>query len=164
MKKLTYLLLALFAMTAFVACNDDESYADQKKAERSAINKYIADSAVNVISETQFALQGNTTDVSKNEFVLFQSSGIYMQIVRKGCGEPIPNGKTVTVLCRFTEYNLKTDTIQLSNISARVSDVGKLYGVSLQIILGEATEQRNGLTVGERHAKTLAHNLHVDTR
>ena len=53
MKKLTYLLLALFAMTAFVACNDDESYADQKKAERSAINKYIADSAVNVISETQ---------------------------------------------------------------------------------------------------------------
>ena len=39
-----------------------------------------------------------------------------MQIVRKGCGEPIPNGKTVTVLCRFTEYNLKTDTIQLSNI------------------------------------------------
>ena len=116
MKKLTYLLLALFAMTAFVACNDDESYADQKKAERSAINKYIADSAVNVISETQFALQGNTTDVSKNEFVLFQSSGIYMQIVRKGCGEPIANGKTVTVLCRFTEYNLKTDTIQLSNI------------------------------------------------
>lgn len=116
MKKLTYLLLALFAMTAFVACNDDESYADQKKAERSAINKYIADSAVNVILETQFALQGNTTDVSKNEFVLFQSSGIYMQIVRKGCGEPIPNGKTVTVLCRFTEYNLKTDTIQLSNI------------------------------------------------
>ena len=115
MKKLTYLLLALFAMTAFVACNDDESYADQKKAERSAINKYIADSAVNVISETQFALQGNTTDVSKNEFVLFQSSGIYMQIVRKGCGKKIKSGETATVLVRFTERDLLTDTITLSN-------------------------------------------------
>ncbi len=117
MKKITYFLLALFAISAVVACSDEESYADQKKEERSAINRYIADSAVNVISETQFALQGNTTDVSKNEFVLFQSSGIYMQIVRKGCGTPIADGNTVTVLCRFTERNLKTDSVQLSNIS-----------------------------------------------
>ncbi len=115
MKKITYFLLAIVALTAVVACSDEESYADQKKEERSAINRYIADSAVNVISETQFALQGNTTDVSKNEFVLFQSSGIYMQIVRKGCGSPIADGSTVTVLCRFTERNLKTDSIQLSN-------------------------------------------------
>lgn len=117
MKKITYFLLALFAISAVVACSDEESYADQKKEERSAINRYIADSAVNVISETQFALQGNTTDVSKNEFVLFQSSGIYMQIVRKGCCTPIADGNTVTVLCRFTERNLKTDSVQLSNIS-----------------------------------------------
>ncbi len=115
MKKLTYLLLALVGITMIVACNDEESYADQKKEERSAIARYIADSAVSVISEEQFAAQGNTTDVSKNEFVLFSSSGIYMQIVRKGCGTPIANGKTVTVLCRFTERNLKTDSIQLTN-------------------------------------------------
>ncbi len=115
MKKLTYLLFALVGFSLFVACNDEESYADQKKEERSAIARYLADSAVHVISESQFASQGYTTDVSKNEFVLFQSSGIYMQIVRKGCGSPIPDGKTVTVLCRFTERNLKTDSVQLSN-------------------------------------------------
>ncbi len=115
MKKLTYLLLAAVGLTMFVACNDEESYADQKKEERSAIARYIADSAVAVISETQFAAQGYTTDVKKNQFVLFKSSGIYMQIVRKGCGAPIANGKTVTVLCRFTERNLKTDSVQLSN-------------------------------------------------
>lgn len=115
MKKLAYLLLALVVLTVFAACNDEESYADQKKEERSAIARYIADSSVTVINEATFAAQGYTTDVSKNEFVLFASSGIYMQIVRKGCGSPIANGKTVTVLCRFTERNLKTDSVQLSN-------------------------------------------------
>ena len=115
MKKLAYLLLALVGLTVFAACNDEESYADQKKEERSAIARYIADSSVTVINEATFAAQGYTTDVSKNEFVLFASSGIYMQIVRKGCGSPIANGKTVTVLCRFTERNLKTDSVQLSN-------------------------------------------------
>ncbi len=116
MKKLTYLLLAIVGFSMLAACNDEVSYADQKKAEHSAINKYIADSAVSVISEEQFALQGQTTDVSKNEFVLFRSEGVYMQIVRKGCGTPIADGETVTVLCRFTERNLKTDSVQLTNM------------------------------------------------
>lgn len=117
MRKLVYLAVLLMGMIVTVACNDTETYAEQKEKEVSAINKYIADSAVNVISETVFAAQGNTTDVSKNQFVLFESSGVYMQIVRKGCGEKIKNGETVTVLCRFTESNLLlgADSIQLSN-------------------------------------------------
>ena len=44
-----------------------------------------------------------------------QNSGVYMQIVREGHGSPIENGETTTVLCRFTERNLLTDSIQLSN-------------------------------------------------
>ena len=133
MKKLTYLLLALVGITSLVACSDEESYADQKKAEHAAINKYIADSSVSVISEEQFALQGNTTDVSKNEFVLFRSEGVYLQIVRKGCGSPIADGETVTVLCRFTERNLKTDSLQLSN----------LVGTSWDAIVDKMTVTRN---------------------
>ena len=38
-----------------------------------------------------------------------------MQIVRKGCGEKIKNGESVTVLCRFNEYNLLTDSLNLTN-------------------------------------------------
>ncbi len=38
-----------------------------------------------------------------------------MQIVREGCGEKLKNGETATVLCRFDERNLLTDTLQLSN-------------------------------------------------
>ena len=39
-----------------------------------------------------------------------------MQIVRKGTGKPIGDGEKPTmVLCRFDEYNLLTDSLQLSN-------------------------------------------------
>jgi len=99
------------------SCNDSETYADQKKKERSAINSYIADKHIKVIKESQFTDQDCTTDVSKNEYVLFENTGVYMQIIRKGAGEKLKDGETATVLCRFDEYNLldNPDTIQLSN-------------------------------------------------
>lgn len=116
MKKIFYTLsVALVALVAFSACNDRETYADQKKKEVSAISAYIAENNVSVISEETFAAQGHTTNLEKNEFVLFESNGIYLQIVRKGCGEPLKSGETATLLCRFTEHNLMTDTIQLTN-------------------------------------------------
>lgn len=108
-------LLLLIGVMAFTSCNDDVTYADQVKRERSAINAYLADSSVTVISEDQFRANNYTTDVSKNEFVLFESSGLYMQIVRKGSGQPIASGETARVLCRYTERNLLTDSIQVSN-------------------------------------------------
>ena len=116
MKKLTYLFLFVVGVTLFSACRDQQTYADQKNRERAAINKYLVDSAVNVISEDQFKAQNYTTDVSKTQFVLFQSNGIYMQIVRKGSGRPIREGEHLRVLCRFTERNLLTDSVQVSNV------------------------------------------------
>ncbi len=107
--------LLLVCATVITSCSDDETYADQVKRERSAINAYIADSSVNVISEEQFRNQNYTTDVSKNQFVLFESSGLYMQIVRKGAGKPIASGESARILCRYTERNLLTDSIQASN-------------------------------------------------
>lgn len=112
---LLFFFLLLVSAMAITSCSDDETYADQVKRERSAINAYIADSSVNVISEEQFRSQNYTTDVSKNEFVLFESSGLYMQIVRKGSGKPISSGESARILCRYTERNLLTDSIQASN-------------------------------------------------
>lgn len=105
----------MLAFCFLASCRDNKTYADQKEAERSAINKFIADSAVRVISEETFARQGYTTNVQRNEFVLISSSGVYMQIVRNGVGEKIRNGETADVLCRFSERNLMTDSLQLSN-------------------------------------------------
>ena len=108
MKTVKILICVVLSALAFSACSDTETYADQKKKERSAINRYIANQKIKVISE----------DVSKNEYVLFESNGVYMQIVRKGCGEKIEEGESTTVLCRFNEYNLieSDTTLQLTNI------------------------------------------------
>lgn len=115
-KGLLFLCLLLLSATVFTACSDDETYADQVKRERSAISAYLADSSVNVISEETFRNQNYTTDVSKNQFVLFESSGLYMQIVRKGTGKPIASGESARILCRYTERNLLTDSVQVSNV------------------------------------------------
>lgn len=115
MRNLALAFIALFAAVTVISCDDTETYAEQKDRERAAISRFIADSAINVITETQFAEQGYKTDLSKNQFVLLQNSGVYMQIVREGCGEKIKEGETTTVLCRFTERNILTDSLQLTN-------------------------------------------------
>ena len=115
MRKLILAFVSIVALVSAMSCDDSETYADQKDKERAAINKFLRDSSINVITEAQFREQDSTTDVSKKQFVLLQSSGVYMQIVRKGCGSKIKSGETATVLCRFTERNLLTDSIQLTN-------------------------------------------------
>lgn len=123
MKKTLFLLCCL---TVFLAsCSDTETYADLRKKEDAAIAQFLLrntrvaeevfDKPVTVITELDFENAGYKTDVARNEFVLFESTGVYMQIVREGCGEKLVSGKTATVLARFTEYNILTDTLQLSN-------------------------------------------------
>jgi len=102
-------------MMLIASCNNYETYAEKKDKERAAINQFLKDSAINVISETEFNQNDSTTDVSKNEFVLFSNTGVYMQIVRKGVGEKLKDGETATALCRFTEWNILGDSMQLRN-------------------------------------------------
>lgn len=115
MKKICLALAALVVVVASTSCSHTVTYADQKKKEVSAINRYLADSTVSVISEAQFYDNDCKTDVSKNEFVLFESTGVYMQIIRQGGGEKLKSGETASVLCRFTEWNLMTDSVTLTN-------------------------------------------------
>ena len=128
MKTLKFLALTLLAIVALASCSDSETYADLKKKERSAINRYIANQKINVISEDVFNAQNQTTNVDKNEWVLFDGTGVYMQIVREGCGKKLESGKTERVLCRFNEYNiLESDsTLQCSNIYSYLWEVEKM--------------------------------------
>jgi len=115
MKILAKLLVAIVVVCSIAACNDTETYADKKETEKKAIAQFISDSSITVISEEQFETQGYTTDISKNEYVLFADDGVYMQIVNAGCGEKIKSGETVTMLCRFREYNIEEDTVTIYN-------------------------------------------------
>ena len=118
MKKTLFALVSLAVMMLSTSCNHTETYADQIEKENNAIKKFIVDNGIKVISETEFAQKGYTTDVSKNEYVLINSSGVYIQIIRKGCGEKIKNGETTKVLCRFIEKNIMTDSTSLNNLTA----------------------------------------------
>ncbi len=117
MKKFAYLIISLLAMAVTMAsCSHSETYADQKKRERSAISEYIRKHNIKVIKEKEFKANGCVTDTAKNEFVYLENSGVYMQIRREGCGKKLADGETATVLCRYQEYNLLTDSLQSTNM------------------------------------------------
>lgn len=124
------LLATIFA--AFQSCDDDETYADKRKRENKQIRAFLksgvhviddesgedllyAPGNIKVISEDDFYKNDSTTDVEKNEYVLFKSSGIYMQIVEKGTGEKLADGDNCKVIARYTEFNIATDSILTSN-------------------------------------------------
>lgn len=128
MRKLLMGILVIMVAVFVASCDDTETYADQRNRERDSINLYLRYHNVQVISEAQFkqryeAYQSDPsvvlTDTEKNEYVLFENTGVYMQIIDIGCGEPIKEGETTDVLCRFDEYNLlvsaRGDSLQLSN-------------------------------------------------
>ena len=132
MKKTLILLpIAVCCLLATVcSCKNGETYAEQKNKEYKAIQSFLDRDIVvrdedgtvvcNVgkitpISEEDFINQDCTTDLEKNEYVLFGNTGVYMQIVRKGTGEKLEQGKTARVICRFIEFNILGDSIQLRN-------------------------------------------------
>lgn len=131
MKKTLFILLAFPILAGFIAsCSNGETYAEQKEKEYKAIQSFlkrdivVRDEDGNVvcnvgkiepISEEQFLAQDSTTNLEKNEYVLFSNSGVYMQIVRKGTGEKLEKGKTARIICRFLEFNILGDSIQLRN-------------------------------------------------
>jgi hypothetical protein len=131
MKKVFYTFLSLMiAVTGLVSCSDDQTYAEQKDKERNAIDAFLKRDVtivgpsgdticnvgvINVITEQEFFDQDSTTNLENNEYVLFASSGIYMQIVRKGVGKKIEKGETRQIDCRFIEFNILGDSLQLRN-------------------------------------------------
>lgn len=127
------LLLFVFAAGLFCSCDDEETYADRREKENQQIQNFLntgvslADGnsdtysikvpgGINVISESDFAAKGYTTDVARNEYVLFNSSGVYMQILRKGPGKPLAEGETATVLVRYTEYDISSAYVRSTNV------------------------------------------------
>ena len=108
MKKIVFLLMTLAVVVS--SCNNYETYSDKKEKERNAISKFISDRNITVISEDQFKKQGETTDLTKNEFVKFDKNGVYLQIVRMGCGEKLEDKGKATIASRFMEYNIYADS------------------------------------------------------
>ena len=66
---------------------------------------------IKVISFEQFQEQDSTTNVKDNEFVLFSDNGVYMQIVEKGNGDVLKDGR-YEVLARYVEEQGRSRNIR----------------------------------------------------
>ncbi len=116
MKRLVYFFLSVFILgSAFYSCDNSKTYAEKLADERKAIERYVKEHNIKVISEEEF-LKDTVTDLSKNEYVYFDN-GVYMQIVDRGSEEvadTFRNGEMILV--RFVEMFLESgDTTRVSN-------------------------------------------------
>lgn len=122
MKKPVFIsLLALFAVL-LCSCEDYETYAEQKEKEKAYINEYIKKNDIHVIDMETFEDNDYMTDTAKNEFVLFEDKGVYMQIVRKGEGEMMKDGDRVVFMPRYLEYNIASGDTISGNLYASTLD------------------------------------------
>ena len=150
MKQAIYMCLAL-VLTGWMwqSCDDGETYAEQRERERDAIAAFLERDVVirssdgeelihvgkiNTISEGTFYAQDSTTNLERNEYVVFENTGVYMQIVRKGVGDKLRSGQQKRVICRYTEFNILRDSVQTTNNSTYwatnpdIMDVTNNYG------------------------------------
>ena len=93
MKKLVFLFLSLLAAGGiFQACDDSKTYAEMLEDEKNAVNKFIKDKRIQIISQDEFEKNDTVTDLIRNEYVAL-SDGVYMQIVdRVGGGDSFGAG------------------------------------------------------------------------
>lgn len=142
-------LLALCLAGGLQSCRDEETYAEQREKERKAISAFLerdvtirsSDGSemihvgkINTISEDQFYAQDSLTNIDRNEYVVFENTGVYMQIVRKGAGSKLLSGQRKRIICRYTEFNIMRDSIQTTNntvywsTNPDIIDVTNTYG------------------------------------
>lgn len=131
MRKIIYPIVLLCTLLLMTGCEKYETYSDMKEKERDAINSFISQQGIQVIDEATFKAQGETTNTTSNQYVRFERNGVYMQIMRKGCGTKLEDKKNEVLDCRFREQNIMTGQVVIRNdihafisLSGQTIDVG----------------------------------------
>lgn len=178
MNKVLYVVCAWMAVGLMLtSCKDDETYAEQKEKERKAVAHLLARNPlvlknsqgdellrtkkIKVISEQAFYAQDSTTNVEENEYVLFGSTGVYMQIVREGNGQRIQEGETKRLICRYFEYNILGDSLQTaSNVVywATTPDIMDVSNNSGSIVASFNTSVNGGGAMYSTYRSTVVPN------
>ena len=114
MKRNYFAIVLMVIATLWCSCDDVETYAEMKEKERTNIDKFIKKQGIKVISKAEFE-KDTITNLDENEFVLFESSGVYMQIIRRGEGKMMENGERKVFLVRYLEQNIQTGDTLSSN-------------------------------------------------
>ena len=159
MKKYSYIIALLMAVVVMAGCEKYETYSDMKKKEQDAIERFISEQGIEVIDQTTFEAQGNTTILSSNQFVRFTRNGVYMQIVRGGCGSVLEENKAVNILCRFMEKNIQTGEVVVRNdVHASLSTLGT--GIDVSQYLDKMSVKRTGTTITASFLSGMMYRYH----
>lgn len=123
---LRYIFVLPLLALLLVACDDAVTYSEMKEKERDAVNKFVKDKGIRIISYAEFIANDSTTDVSKNEFV--EIDDVYMQIVNNPKDAPdarrIADGDTRNMLVRYNEYNImEGDTISTNSYMSEADEM-----------------------------------------
>lgn len=97
------------------------TYAEQKEREAQQVRNWLDKHEIDVISIREFLEDTITNnpdtgpDSTRNEYVLFEDNGVYMQIVRRGNGRQINAGETWNMNARYAEVYVGTgDTLTMN--------------------------------------------------
>lgn len=135
MKKLVFLFLSLLtAGSLFQACDNSKTYAEMLEDEKNAVNKFIKDNGIRVISLEEF--ERDTVTASKeagdgyDEYVAF-SNGVYMQIVKRGGADVVKTDTFANnnIICtRYVEEDIMTRDTTCFNVPLEdYMDASQLY-------------------------------------
>lgn len=106
MKKINLFFILSFVISLCLqSCNNSKTYAEMKEEEADAIDAFILENDFKVISEQQFYSQDTMTN--ENEFVLFDESGVYMNILQKGKANAKLADGYYQLLSRFVEVAIQ---------------------------------------------------------
>lgn len=107
MKKIK-LFFAVFCTLVFClqSCDNGKTYAEMKEEEADAINAWILNHNYQVISEKDFYNQNTITN--ENQFVLFEESGVYMNILQQGEGDSKLADGYYEIASRYIEVAIQT--------------------------------------------------------
>jgi hypothetical protein len=162
MKKFSYIIALLMAVVVFASCDNYETYQDMKRKEQDAIERFIEEQGIEVIDQTTFEAQGNTTILSSNQFVRVTRNGVYRQIVREGCGDVLEEDKAVNILCRFMEQDIKTGNVVVRNdVHASLSSLGT--GIDVSQYLDKMSTKRTGTTITASFISGMMYRYHGST-
>ena len=106
MKKIYYqILLGVIAFFSLQSCNNHKTYGELVDEENEAIERYLLENDIKVISKQEFLNNDSTT--KENEYVYFEENGIYMNVIYKGAGQNILPEGSYDMLSRFIEIAIK---------------------------------------------------------
>lgn len=160
MKKTFPFISLLCLLSVLTGCEKYETYSDLKEKEQNSISYFIKTQGIQVINEATFKAQNETTDTKLNQFVYFERNGVYMQIVRKGCGEKLEEKKNITLLCRFSETNLQTGEVVIRNdVHGFITTTGT-GTIDVSQYVDKMNVQRTGTTINASFTEGMMLQYH----